>query len=998
RVKVAGAVLGWAAVPRGGLGPPAPLLCRPTEYRANSGVGRSKNSPPGRSKANSPPEGAATRAAAERGGTILLMSELKKKLLLVDGSSYLYRAFFAGGETMSITLADGTVQKTGAIRIMINMMNSLHKEYPSDYVACVFDAKGPTFRDAIYPEYKAHRDPMPDDLRSQIAPIHEVVRLLGWTVLDVPGVEADDVIGTLAATAARQGIEVIVSSGDKDLAQLVDEHITIIDTMNGKRRDLAGVQEEFGVPASLMLDYQTLVGDTVDNVPGVAKVGPKTAVKWLQQYGSLQGVVDNAANIGGVVGENLRKALDWLPTGRSLLTIKTDCDLQDWLPGLPAMESIAAYAQDTAALASFYEKYGFKGLAKSLGSQATSRRQPTASPGLFDEPDAPAAPAASTVSTVDYDTILTWESFDAWLSKLQVAPLTALDTETTSLDEMRAEIVGISFSVEPGKAAYIPVAHNYPGAPDQLPRDEVLARLKSWLEDPKALKLGQHIKYDRHVFANHGVEVQGYAHDTMLQSYVLEADKPHGLGSLALRHLGRIGTSFEDLCGKGVNQLTMNQVDVEKAAQYASEDADQTLDVHLALHPLIEASDKLKFVYELEIASSEALYRIERNGVLIDALTLSNQSHELGQRIVQLETEAYEIAGQPFNLSSPKQLGEIFFDKLGMPVVKKTATGARSTDEEVLEKLAEDYPLPAKLLEHRGLAKLKGTYTDKLALLALPRTGRVHTHYAQAVAVTGRLSSNDPNLQNIPIRTPEGRRVREAFVAPAGSVIASADYSQIELRIMAHISGDEALLSAFAAGLDVHRATAAEVFGVPVDQVSSEQRRYAKVINFGLIYGMSAFGLARNLGIDNTAAKNYIARYFERYPGVKAYMESTRALARSQGYVETVFGRRLQLAGIQSAKGAQLAGLERAAINAPMQGTAADLIKMSMVKVQQVLDVEQRGTKMIMQVHDELVFEVPSGEVDWLKLEIPRLMAGVAHLKVPLLAEVGVGPNWDKAH
>jgi DNA polymerase I len=926
------------------------------------------------------------------------MSELKKKLLLVDGSSYLYRAFFAGGETMSITLADGTVQKTGAIRIMINMMNSLHKEYPSDYVACVFDAKGPTFRDAIYPEYKAHRDPMPDDLRSQIAPIHEVVRLLGWTVLDVPGVEADDVIGTLAATAARQGIEVIVSSGDKDLAQLVDEHITIIDTMNGKRRDLAGVQEEFGVPASLMLDYQTLVGDTVDNVPGVAKVGPKTAVKWLQQYGSLQGVVDNAANIGGVVGENLRKALDWLPTGRSLLTIKTDCDLQDWLPGLPAMESIAAYAQDTAALASFYEKYGFKGLAKSLGSQATSRRQPTASPGLFDEPDAPAAPAASTVSTVDYDTILTWESFDAWLSKLQVAPLTALDTETTSLDEMRAEIVGISFSVEPGKAAYIPVAHNYPGAPDQLPRDEVLARLKSWLEDPKALKLGQHIKYDRHVFANHGVEVQGYAHDTMLQSYVLEADKPHGLGSLALRHLGRTGTSFEDLCGKGVNQLTMNQVDVEKAAQYASEDADQTLDVHLALHPLIEASDKLKFVYELEIASSEALYRIERNGVLIDALTLSNQSHELGQRIVQLETEAYEIAGQPFNLSSPKQLGEIFFDKLGMPVVKKTATGARSTDEEVLEKLAEDYPLPAKLLEHRGLAKLKGTYTDKLALLALPRTGRVHTHYAQAVAVTGRLSSNDPNLQNIPIRTPEGRRVREAFVAPAGSVIASADYSQIELRIMAHISGDEALLSAFAAGLDVHRATAAEVFGVPVDQVSSEQRRYAKVINFGLIYGMSAFGLARNLGIDNTAAKNYIARYFERYPGVKAYMESTRALARSQGYVETVFGRRLQLAGIQSAKGAQLAGLERAAINAPMQGTAADLIKMSMVKVQQVLDVEQRGTKMIMQVHDELVFEVPSGEVDWLKLEIPRLMAGVAHLKVPLLAEVGVGPNWDKAH
>jgi DNA polymerase-1 len=873
----------------------------------------------------------------------------------------------------------------------------------------VFDAKGPTFRDAIYPEYKAHRDPMPDDLRSQIAPIHEVVRLLGWTVLDVPGVEADDVIGTLAHLAAQQGIEVIVSSGDKDLAQLVNEHITIIDTMNGKRRDLAGVQEEFGVPASLMLDYQTLVGDTVDNVPGVAKVGPKTAVKWLQEYGSLQAVVDNAANIKGVVGENLRQALGWLPTGRALLTIKTDCDLKDWLPGLPAMDSIAAGAQDTGALAAFCEKYGFKGLAKSLGVVAAAPAAPVrtepvgaqaaqGSPGLFDEPEAPAAHVASRAGSVAYDTVLTWEAFDAWLAQLLAADLTALDTETTSLDEMRAEIVGVSFSVEPGKAAYIPLAHRYPDAPDQLPRDEVLAKLKPWLENPAAKKLGQHIKYDRHVFANHGIEVQGYAHDTMLQSYVLEVHMPHGLSSLAERHLGRSGITFEDLCGKGVNQISFDQVDIAKAAEYSSEDSDQTLDVHQVLWPQIQANAKLKFIYELEIASSEALYRIERNGVLIDAPTLAAQSHQLGQRILQLETEAYEIAGQPFNLSSPKQLGEIFFDKLGMPVVKKTATGARSTDEEVLEKLAEDYPLPAKLLEHRGLAKLKGTYTDKLAQLALPRTGRVHTHYAQAVAVTGRLSSNDPNLQNIPIRTAEGRRVREAFVAPAGSVIASADYSQIELRIMAHISDDAALLSAFHAGLDVHRATAAEVFGVAVDQVSSEQRRYAKVINFGLIYGMSAYGLARNLGIDNTAAKNYIARYFERYPGVKAYMESTRALARSQGYVETVFGRRLQLGGIQTAKGAQLAGLERAAINAPMQGTAADLIKLSMVKVQQVLDTEQRATKMIMQVHDELVFEVPEHEVDWLKIEIPRLMAGVAELKVPLLAEVGVGPNWDKAH
>ncbi|MDT7516092.1 DNA polymerase I [Rhodoferax mekongensis] len=931
------------------------------------------------------------------------MTEPKKTLLLVDGSSYLYRAFFAGGDTMSVTLPDGTVQKTGAVRIMINMMNSLRKEYPADYVACVFDAKGPTFRDEIYPEYKAHRDPMPDDLRSQIAPIHEIVRLLGWKVLDVPGVEADDVIGTLAATAASQGIEVIVSSGDKDLAQLVNEHITIIDTMNGKRRDLAGVEAEFGVPARLMLDYQTLVGDTVDNVPGVAKVGPKTAVKWLQQYGSLQGVVDNAANIGGVVGENLRKALDWLPTGRKLLTIKTDCDLTGWVDGLPAMDSIAAGAQDTGALRAFYEKYGFKGLAKSVGGTETSAAAsaPAArasEPGLFDEPAGDAFAPVSRASTVEYETIFSFEALDALIERIQAAPLTALDTETTSLDEMRAEIVGISFSTEPGKGAYIPVAHRYPGAPEQLDRDAVLAKLKPWLENPQAFKLGQHIKYDRHVFANQGIEVQGYAHDTMLQSYVLEADKPHGLASLAERHLGRSGISFEDLCGKGANQISFDQVDIVKAAEYACEDSDQTLDVHLALWPQIEANDKLKFIYELEIASSEALYRIERNGVLIDAPTLAAQSHELGQRILQLETEAYEIAGQPFNLSSPKQLGEIFFDKLGMPVVKKTATGARSTDEEVLVKLAEDYPLPAKLLEHRGLAKLKGTYTDKLAQLALPRTGRVHTHYAQAVAVTGRLSSNDPNLQNIPIRTAEGRRVREAFVAAPGCVIASADYSQIELRIMAHISDDPALLRAFHDGLDVHRATAAEVFGVPVDQVSSEQRRYAKVINFGLIYGMSAFGLARNLGIDNTAAKNYIQRYFERYPGVKTYMESTRELAKRQGYVETVFGRRLQLAGIKNAKGAQLAGLERAAINAPMQGTAADLIKLSMVKVQQVLDAQNKSTKMIMQVHDELVFEVPDNEVDWLKVEIPRLMAGVAELKVPLLAEVGVGPNWDKAH
>ena len=930
----------------------------------------------------------------------------KKTLLLVDGSSYLYRAFFAGGESLSTTLPDGTVQKTGAIRIMINMMQKLSKDVRADYTACVFDAKGPTFRDVLYPEYKANRSPMPDDLRSQVEPIYEVVTLLGWKVLAVPGVEADDVIGTLAHCAAQQGVNVIISSGDKDLSQLVNEHIMVIDTMNDRRRDIAGVEAEFGVPPRLMLDYQTLVGDQVDNVPGVPKVGPKTAVKWLLEYGSLQGVVENAANIKGVVGENLRNALEWLPKGRELLTIKTDCSMEGHLAGLPSLQEMAIGGLDAAALRAFGERYGFKGLVKTLDSQAvppelirehqSPRMVGDATPGLFDE--APDLAGTRNATNLVYETIFTWEALDLLLTSLQTAELVAIDTETTSLDEMRAEIVGISFSVKPGEAAYIPLTHRYPDAPEQLNREEVLAKLKPWLENPAVKKLGQHIKYDRHVFANHGIEVQGYAHDTMLQSYVLEAHMPHGLSSLAERHVGRSGISYEDLCGKGANQIAFDQVEIAKAAEYSCEDSDQTLDVHGALWPLLEANDKLKFIYELEIASSETLYRIERNGVLIDAPTLAAQSHALGQRILQLETEAYEIAGQPFNLSSPKQLGEIFFDKLGMPVVKKTATGARSTDEEVLEKLAEDYPLPAKLLEHRGLAKLKGTYTDKLAQLASPRTGRVHTHYAQAVAITGRLSSNDPNLQNIPIRTPEGRRVREAFVAPAGCVIASADYSQIELRIMAHISGDEALLGAFHSGLDVHRATAAEVFNVAVDQVSSEQRRYAKVINFGLIYGMSAYGLARNLGIDNTAAKNYITRYFERYPGVKTYMENTRELAKQQGYVETVFGRRLQLSGIKNAKGAQLAGLERAAINAPMQGTAADLIKLSMNKVQQVLDDEKRGTKMIMQVHDELVFEVPEQEVDWLRVEIPRLMAGVADLKVPLLAEVGVGLNWDKAH
>ncbi len=934
----------------------------------------------------------------------------KKTLLLVDGSSYLYRAFHAMPD-LRVNPGDPASPATGAIRGMINMMQKLRKDVRADYAVCVFDAKGPTFRDALYPQYKAQRSPMPDDLRSQVEPIHEVVRLLGWKVLDVPGVEADDVIGTLACTASQQKIEVIISSGDKDLSQLVDEHITVIDTMNDRRRDLAGVEAEFGVPPRLMVDYQALVGDAVDNVPGVPKVGPKTAVKWLLEYGSLDALVARANEIKGVAGDNLRASLDWLPKGRELLTIKKDCELGDYIDGLPAMDSIAIGAQQTESLKTFYEKYGFKGLVRQIDTESTppelighgegqkaANRAASDSPGLFDQPQTVEKPLAERATNLKYDTILTWDAFDGWLAKLEAADLAAIDTETTSLDEMRAEIVGISFCVTPGEAAYIPLTHDYPDAPGQLPSAEVLALLKPWLENPAKAKLGQHVKYDRHVFANHGIEVQGYAHDTMLQSYVLEVHKPHGLASLAERHTGRSGINYEDLCGKGASQIKFNQVDVAKAAEYSCEDSDQTLDVHRVMWPLLEKDAKLRFIYELEMKSSESLYRIERNGVLIDAPMLATQSHELGQRILQLETEAYEIAGQPFNLGSPKQLGEIFFDKLGMPVIKKTPSGARSTDEEVLEKLAEDYPLPAKLLEHRSLSKLKGTYTDKLAQLAHPRTGRVHTHYAQAVAVTGRLSSNDPNLQNIPVKTAEGRRVREAFVAPAGSMIASADYSQIELRIMAHISEDEALLRAFLEGIDVHRATAAEVFGVAVGQVSSEQRRYAKVINFGLIYGMSSFGLARNLGIETKAAATYIDKYFQRYPGVKNYMDETRLSAKSKGYVETVFGRRLYLPEINSPNGPRRGGAERAAINAPMQGTAADLIKLSMNRVQQVLDEEKRGTRMIMQVHDELVFEVPQAEVEWVKTEIPRLMAGVADLKVPLLAEIGVGPNWEKAH
>ena len=927
-------------------------------------------------------------------------------LLLVDGSSYLYRAYHAMPDLRAVP-GDPSSPATGAIRGMVNMLQALTKEpqtAQAAYAVCVFDASGPTFRDDWYPDYKANRSPMPDDLRSQIDPIHEVVRLLGWKVLSVPGVEADDVIATLAHIAAAQGVQTIVSSGDKDLSQLVNAHITIIDTMSGKRRDVAGVEQEFGVPPALMADYQALVGDAVDNVPGVAKVGPKTAVKWLQEFGSLDGLIAQAGSIKGVAGSNLREAIasGQLALSRQLVTMKTDCDLSAYAPSLPDLTDLKKQELDTLNLRHFYDKYGFKGLARAL--EAPKKEAPSASRddlfSSFDSDDAASTEVAVAAQQreVAYHCIQTQAQLDEWLAKIHTAELTAIDTETDSLNALQAQLIGISLSVQPGEAAYIPLGHQGLDAVQQLALADVLAQLQPWLEDASKPKLGQHVKYDQHVLANHGITVRGYQHDTMLQSYVLEVHRPHGLESLALRHTGRTGLSYEDLCGKGKNQIPFAQVPLDKACAYACEDADQTLDVHRVLWPQIQAQPGLLHIYELEMATSEALLRMERNGVAIDAQELARQSNDLGTRIVALEQAAYELAGQPFNLSSPKQLGEIFFDKLGMPVVKKTPTGGRSTDEEVLEKLADDYPLPAQILEHRSLSKLKNTYTDKLAHMALPRTGRVHTHYAQAVAVTGRLSSNEPNLQNIPVRTPEGRRIRQAFIAPPGRVIASADYSQIELRIMAHLSGDEALLNAFHQGLDVHRATAAEVFGVALDQVSSEQRRFAKVINFGLIYGMSSYGLAKNLGIDNQAAAAYIDRYFQRYPGVKRYMDDTVALAHAQGYVQTVFGRRLYLPDINGGNGPRKKAAERAAINAPMQGTAADLIKKAMVAVQNRLDAAQPEVLLIMQVHDELVFELPADKADWLRQEVPALMAGVAQLNVPLLAEVGVGANWEQAH
>ncbi|CAM4299072.1 DNA polymerase I [Bordetella muralis] len=876
-------------------------------------------------------------------------------------------------------------EPTGALYGVVNMLRKLVSDHKADYAACIFDARGKTFRDDLYPEYKSHRPPMPEDLAAQIEPIHQAVKALGWPVLAIEGVEADDVIGTLARQATEQDIHTIVSTGDKDLAQLVDSHVTLVNTMSGEVLNEPGVQNKFGVSPERIVDYLMLIGDAVDNVPGVTKVGPKTAVKWLSEFGSIDGLVEQADTIKGVAGNNLREAISQFPLTRELLTVKCDCDLTGHVN---TMADLEPRQPDTGTLQALYEKYGFRSWLRELTGDA--ERVPQGDARVIAE--APAAPAE-----LRYQVIAGWPAFDEWMALVAEAPLVALDTETTSLDEMQASLVGISMSVEPGVACYIPVAHRGPDHPEQLPKAEVLERMRAWLQDPARPKLLHHAKYDTHVFANEGIALAGIQDDTMLQAYVLESHRGVGLADLSQRYLGRSGISYEDLCGKGAKQIGFDEVAVEKAGHYACEDADFTLQLHQALRPRVAADAGLERIYQLEIQVSRVLTVIERNGVKVDAGELGQQSHRLGQEMLTLEQRAYDLAGQPFNLNSPKQLGEILFGRMQLPVVRKTASGAPSTDEEVLTKLAQDYPLPQVLLEYRGLSKLKSTYTDKLPRMINARTGRVHTHYSQAAVITGRLASSDPNLQNIPVRTEAGRRVREAFIAENG-VLLSADYSQIELRIMAHVSDDENLQRAFAAGEDIHRATASEIFGVALPDVTSEQRRAAKAINFGLIYGMGVFGLASNLGITRDAAQAYIDRYFARYPGVAQYMEQTRQLARQQGYVETVFGRRLQMPDIRAASGPRRQGAERAAINAPMQGTAADLIKMAMVAVQDWLDADQLATRMIMQVHDELVLEVPASELGVVRARVPELMCGVATLRVPLLAEVGVGPNWEQAH
>lgn len=919
----------------------------------------------------------------------------EKTLLLVDGSSYLYRAFHAMPELRSPLGAP-----TGAIYGVINMLRRLAADHKASARACVFDAKGPTFRDAMYAEYKATRAPMPDDLAAQIEPLIEAVRALGWPVLAISGVEADDVIGTLATRATAQGWRTIVSTGDKDLAQLVDASVTLVNTMTNETLDPEGVQQKFGVPPTRIVDYLALVGDTVDNVPGVPKVGPKTAVKWLAQYDSLDTIMARADEFGGVVGENLRKTLDWLPQARALVTVKCDVSLPVDLDGL------ADGQDDPEKLRTLAEQFGFRSLLRELNA-APADTPPTASaaPGAAAKSPSNAAPAPSTTPPAEgdfprrrYACVMDEAGLASLLEQLERASLTGFDTETTGLEPMSAQLVGMSFACG-DTAWYLPLAHAYPGAPDQLGVERALSRLKPWLENPACAKVGQNLKFDAHILANHGVRLAGIAHDTLLESYVFEAHLRHDLDTLAKRHLGWTTIGYDEVTGKGASRISFSAVAIERATDYAAEDADCALAVHTVLHPQVSADAKLDYVYsKIEVPVLPVLLRMERNGVLLDVEKLGAQSHELGRTMLSLEQQAYEAAGQPFNLNSPKQIQEILFERQGLPVKKKTPSGQPSTDEDVLSELAHDYPLPRLLLEYRGVAKLKSTYTDKLPKMADARTGRVHTTYSQAVAVTGRLSSTDPNLQNIPVRTAEGRRIREAFIASPGCKIVSADYSQIELRIMAHLSADEGLRHAFDHGHDVHRATAAEVFGVPLEKVSADERRAAKTINFGLIYGMSAFGLAQNLGIERVTAQAYIDSYFSRYPGVKQYMDESRERARTVGYVETVFGRRLWAPDARAAAQNRRQAAERAAINAPMQGTAADLIKLAMISVQGWLDEAKLGTKLIMQVHDELVLEVPEGELDIVKAGVRDRMENVSTLEVPLVVDVGTGNNWDEAH
>ena len=916
-----------------------------------------------------------------------------KQLVLVDGSSYLYRAFHA-----MPGLNNSKGMPTGAVYGVVNMLKRLLNDYPTQRVAMIFDAKGKTFRDDMFPEYKAHRPSMPDDLRCQIEPLHEVIRALGFPLIAIPGVEADDVIGTLAVQAAEKGLDVIISTGDKDMAQLVNERVSLVDTMKNQIMDIDGVKTKFGVTPEQIRDYLALIGDTSDNIPGVAKVGPKTAVKWLQEYDSVANIIDHSEAFKGKVGENLRSSLDQLKLSFELVTIKLDVAMDE------TIEQLYMGEPDSEKLKALYSELEFKTWLSHLLKKEQSKEITGAQQEMLIGDELDCGPQKNEKG--DYTTITDWDTFAVWEKQLQQAELIAFDTETTSLDYMQAEIVGVSFAVECGKAAYIPLIHKDVEAPEQLNRDEVLARLKPLLEDPDKAKVGQNLKYDRNVLLNHGITLQGIAFDTMLESYVLDSTATrHNMDALALKYLSYQTTKYEDVAGKGVKQLRFDEVPVAQAAPYAAEDADITLRLHETLWPKLEEQASLKKLFcEVELPLLSVLSRIERNGVLVDASLLHQQSQEIALQLKKIETEAFEMAGDAFNMASPKQIQTILFEKMGLPVKSKTPKGQPSTSESVLQELALDYPMPKLILKHRSLAKLKSTYTDKLPLQIDAKTGRVHTSYNQAVAVTGRLSSTEPNLQNIPIRTEQGRKVRQAFIASAGKKIVAADYSQIELRIMAHLSEDKGLLDAFAQGLDVHRATAAEVFALELESVSTEQRRSAKAINFGLIYGMSAFGLAKQLDVGRKDAQGYIDLYFTRYPGVKDYMDRMRELAREQGYVETVFGRRLYIPEINSRNGQRRQYAERSAINAPMQGSAADIIKRAMLAMDQWLASEAvsgqtfDGILMTMQVHDELVFEVPEAILDNARAKIMSIMSDAAQLKVPLIVEAGIGDNWDEAH